>query len=114
MISPARVLARSTVLAGLLGSCLLPTAALAGGPPNIPLAECHDLSIAFSHLTPTSYTVTVSALVTTSGIFSLGTVGGSTGHSYFGSSSTPTFPPPGHLETNTNNAQGGAPDTTVT
>ena len=66
-----------TVVGTLLGSGTLP--ASAAGPQDVPHAECSDLAITFSEVGDHSFTATVTASVTTPGVFFLNDF-----HAYFG------------------------------
>jgi hypothetical protein len=56
-------------------------------PPDVPLAECHDMTLRFDNVSYQSYDVVVSAVVTRPGLFQLGD-----GHAFFGTSETAPDP----------------------
>lgn len=93
-MNPRRAAARGTTTVALLGAALAQVAGPAtaagsatDGPPSVPLAECHDMTLSFAHVSTSSYDVVVRAVVTRPGVFRLGD-----GHAYFGTSQTPPDP----------------------
>jgi hypothetical protein len=87
-VSEGRRGRRSATTLTLLGAALAQGPAVAqAAPPDVPLAECHDMTLQFANVSYRSYDVVVSAVVTRPGVFQLGD-----GHAYFGTSETAPDP----------------------
>lgn len=88
-------LRHAAVVAALVGAGLAPTTpAFAVDPPQVALAVCSDLQIAFSEITPTTLLETITATVFAPGLIAMsdGPAGGlaSSGHGYLGSATGST------------------------